>query len=59
MPFLFTAQYENHVHKGQGKAFIGGIRKRSVKQLLLRSERTANEALRQTLRMGVVKLAVG
>jgi hypothetical protein len=58
MPFLFPAQYENHVRRGQGKAFIDDIRKRSIKQLFLRSEKTANVAFRQTLRMEVVKLVV-
>jgi hypothetical protein len=45
--------------QGADKAFVNGIREWSIKwQLLLWGERMVNEALRQTLEMWVVKLAV-
>jgi hypothetical protein len=49
------ALHEDHIRMGIGKAFIN-----SIKQLLLLgSERTVNEAIRQTLVLKIVKLAVG
>jgi hypothetical protein len=39
----FPAVHEDHIHRGRDKAFIDGIREKSIKQqVLLRSKRTVN-----------------
>jgi hypothetical protein len=56
----FPALHEHRIRSGPGKVFGNGIRDWGIKwQLLLRGEKTINEALRQTLKLEVVKLLVG
>jgi hypothetical protein len=48
-----------HVHRGAGRAFVDGLREQSIKQwLLLGGSIMVNEALKQTLKLEVIKLAV-
>jgi hypothetical protein len=54
------ALHKEHVRRGTHKAFGNGIRDRGIKQqLFLGGQRTLNEALKQTLVLEVLKLAVG
>jgi hypothetical protein len=55
----FPTLYEDHGVRGAGRAFVDGIRERSIKQhLLLGDKKTLIKALRQTLKLEVIKLAV-
>jgi hypothetical protein len=50
----------DHVLRGACRTFINGIREQSIKwQLLLGGRRILSEALRQTLKLEVINLAVG
>jgi hypothetical protein len=52
--------HKDHICRGVGRAFVDGIRERRIKWLLLLGgKRTVNEAVKQTLELEVVKLAVG
>jgi hypothetical protein len=54
------ALHEDQIHRGAGKAFVKGIRERSIKQvLLLVGERMVNEAFRQILELEVIQQAAG